>query len=111
MTLGEIKAALCTGQYSSFNLHWNADSATNYETVATMFDGREDYYAEDRFVGGAAEKALCAETNSIWTAHWYPKTPVGFHVLHASTYEKLHAALQAECVEKAGSNLGSSLPK
>lgn len=97
MTLDEIRKCLCKGEHSSFNLHWNDDSATNYETVAVMLEGRSNYYHSDDFVGGVDEKARCAETNSIWTAHWYPETPVGFRVLHASTYEKLHQALEALC--------------
>lgn len=100
MTLDEIKKALCKGEHSSFNLHWNDDSATNYETVAVMLAGRSDYYDEMDFVGGAEEKARCCALNSIWTAHWYPQTPVGFHVMHAATYDKLHAALEAICGEE-----------
>lgn len=93
MTLDEIKSALCKGKFSSLTIRWNDDAASNYTNVRTTLANDENYYADDSFIGGAAEKELCAELNSVWTAQYYPRTPVGFWVLHASTFERLHTAL------------------
>ncbi len=34
-----------------------------------------------------AERAHALATESIWTLHWYPNTPVGFNQIAASTLE------------------------
>jgi hypothetical protein len=100
--LDEIKAKLCVGEFSHLHLTWNDYSAPNYMSVADGFEhdagsGPESqYFPEGSFVGGAEEKKRCAETNSVWTAHWYPETPVGFCVLHAATFETLLKGLREE---------------
>jgi len=101
MTMDEVKAALCKGEHSSLTISWNDDNGPNYTTVREVLDrdaAQDDdyrYYREDSFVGGVNDMAVCAETNSVWTAHYYPQTPVGFCVLHASTFEKLFDGLVA----------------
>ena len=35
----------------------------------------------------AAERKNALLTESIWTLQWYPRTPVGFHMVAASTLE------------------------
>ncbi len=93
MNMDALKDKLCKGEFSHLIISWNDNSGCNYTTVAKTFDddpsGGSAYYADSDFVGGAEEKAKCAELNSVWTAHWYPQTPVGFCLLHASTFEKL----------------------
>lgn len=67
-------------------------------------NGYKDYYDtieygvanEDEFgswIPGEREKAL--ETGEVWTLHWYPETPVGFHRLAAASLEKLLEAANA----------------
>lgn len=92
MTLDEIRAALCKGQFSSLSITWNDGNGPNYETVAKMLSYRDDYPSPDSFIS-PEERQRCIETNSIWMAHWYPETPVRFHHISASTFEALHARL------------------
>lgn len=107
--LDDIKAKLCVGEFSSLSIAWNDYTAPNYWTVADGFEhdagSDSQYFSEDSFVGGAEEKAKCAEANSVWTAHWYPETPVGFDLLHASTFERLMEGLREEA-----STVASPLP-
>lgn len=80
-------------KHIAFELSHN-DPERVYETVADRIN-REisaDYFADDAWVS-AEQKAKAIETNSIWTAHWYPDTPVGFHVLHAADLDVLLEAL------------------
>jgi len=56
-----------------------------YQSVEQLISDPDGYYREDRFPEG--ELAKCIATDEIWTVHWYPDTPVGFCVVHASTLE------------------------
>lgn len=57
-----------------------------------------DYLHEldpDFVVGNA--KARCVESDEIWTLQWYPRTPVGFNLVAAPTFEEvLYSALEIE---------------
>lgn len=48
------------------------------------------YHAEDFVSDEQRRKAI--ETNECWTIQWYPRTPVGFYVLHAADLDVLMAA-------------------
>lgn len=63
-----------------------------YETVAELIAQQEGYYSPDCFPEGERDK--CIAQDEIWTLHWYPDTPVGFYMVHASTLEAaVNAAL------------------
>jgi hypothetical protein len=64
-----------------------------YETVAQRIEGA-DYFGDEDFVS-PEDRQRCIDTNELWTCHWYPETPVGFHKLHASSLAALSAAMQA----------------
>lgn len=86
-----LKNKLCKGKFSSMTISWNDTNGPNYETVEDMLGPKgfqHDYYDDDSFVS-LDEKRKCIETNSMWTAHWYPNTPVGFNVVHAATFDSL----------------------
>lgn len=106
--LDEIKAALCKGEFSSFSITWNDYTAPNYWSVSDGFEhdagSDSQYFSDDSFVGGAEEKKRCADTNSVWTAHWYPDTPVGFCLLHASTFERLLEGLRGEVLDSSSTS-------
>jgi hypothetical protein len=89
--LASLVSRLCKGEFSSFLLRYN-DHAASYQTVAYALADRPDWYHDDDFVPGEREK--CIATNTMWSAQWYPKTPVGFCILYASTLEALYAALE-----------------
>lgn len=96
MTLEELKAKLCKGEFSSFHLSFNDITAPNYCTVAKYLDdyGPEDF---DRYGWVSPEERQKAiDTNSWWLLQWYPETPVGFCWLSASSLEALLAAANAE---------------
>lgn len=63
---------------------------TNYQTIRQLLRDQGDYYDASDFPAGEMDR--CIETGSLWTIHWYPDTPVGFCVVHAST---LGACLRA----------------
>ncbi len=97
MDVEEIKNKLCKGEFSNFSISWNEENSINYQNVAQMLEDDDGYY-EQSFVS-EEERQKCIDTNSIWTAHWYPETPIGFCKLHASTFEALKKALIAEIEE------------
>lgn len=55
----------------------------NYQTVAEYIE-YSGYDFKD-----AESKQKCIDTNELWVCHWYPKTPVGFYVVAAPTFEEL----------------------
>ncbi len=63
-----------------------------YETVEQTLSDDGGYYDARSFVS-PGDRQRCIDTNELWTAQWYPETPVGFNVLHASSLEVLNAAL------------------
>lgn len=58
-----------------------------YQDVATYLASRPDYLD---FVSDE-EKKKAIESNELWFMQWYPRTPIGFNTLAAST---LHALLE-----------------
>lgn len=85
--LANLEAQLRTllkGEFSSLTISFN-DHAANYCDVKKAIE-YYDYYAHADFVSDA-EKDRAIETNSVWTVHWYPNTPVGFFCVGASTLE------------------------
>lgn len=58
----------------------------NYSTVEEEID--DEYYGTDDWVS-EDERNKAVATNSLWTLHWYPNTPVGFCTLHASSLEAI----------------------
>ncbi len=54
-----------------------------------------DYYEDDDWVS-PEQKAKALETNEMWTLHWYPRTTVGFSVLHAADLDALLAKANEE---------------
>ena len=78
---------------ASFTLSHN-EHLNYYSTVEREIRDRPDWFDDASWVS-MDEKAKAIATNEIWTAQWYPETPVGFHTLHASTLEALNAGLAA----------------
>jgi hypothetical protein len=64
------------GFYLTHNEHKDT-----YDTVEDCYD-KEDFVSEEEW-----EKAI--KEDSVWTAQWYPNTPVGCHRFSASTLEGL----------------------
>lgn len=61
---------------------------SDYQTVQEWLGG----YGGEGFWISQDEMARAIETDSVWEIHWYPRTPVSFHCVRASTFE---AALKA----------------
>lgn len=85
---------LVRGQHSSLRLTFNEGNGPNYTSVGEWLELDPDY-SGDGWVNDD-ERAKAVAENSMWTAHWYPDTPNGFCVLHASSLEALIDALPAE---------------
>lgn len=80
-------------RHVSFTIEHN-EFVRNYETAEDVIKFGDDYYSDGWISEEQKQKAV--ETNSIWTAHWYPETPVGFCLIHAADLDVLLAALEAE---------------
>jgi len=89
-----LKQELLKGEFSSLTLHCD-DFKSYYETAEMTLRHRDDWYSDDSFVS-PEERARCIEQNTIWTLQWYPDTPVGFCVLHASSCDALLRAVMAD---------------
>lgn len=59
------------------------DHHNMYLSVADTLDEPQGYYSDL----SDAERAQMIATDTIWTVHVYPNTPVGFNVYHASTLD------------------------
>lgn len=77
---------------AGFTLFHN-DHLANYQSAEEAI-ASDHWYHDDDWVS-PEEKANAIATNQIWTAQWYPETPVGFCSLHASTLEALNVGLLA----------------
>ena len=52
-----------------------------YESVEQFYT-KKDFVSEEEW-----QKAI--KDDSVWTLQWYPDTPIGFHMLYASSLEGL----------------------
>ena len=53
-----------------------------YESIEAYIKDRDvEFESED-------EKAKSIATDSLWSIQWYPRTPVGFCIVYASTFEE-----------------------
>lgn len=68
---------------ASFQLTHNSHKDV-YETAAQRIDDGDDYYSNPGNWVSLEQRQLAIDTNSIWTVHWYPDTPIGFHFMHAA---------------------------
>jgi hypothetical protein len=53
----------------------------------------------------ADEKARMVASDSVWTLHVYPNTPVGFNVWHGATLDTAIDAALADAARKEGANV------
>ena len=102
--LAPIATALCAEvddlRKDAERYRWLRDNAAHSFTVsrddhkASYMPADEYMECSDGYYAGIdnAERETMAATNTIWTVHIYPNTPVGFNVYHAAT---LDAAIDA----------------
>lgn len=83
-----LKSSKACSLSISHNDHHNM-----YLSVADTLNDSQGYYDDVP----EAERAKMIETDTIWTVHIYPNTPVGFNVYHAAT---LDAAIDAAMAEQ-----------
>ena len=98
--LSEIVAAFLSAlpeHAASLSLEHNKHK-DYYTTAAKEIENNPDYYDDESFPDGERER--CIATDELWTLHWYPRTPVGFNVIHASTLEALMAAVAEHEADK-----------
>lgn len=84
ITLDEFEErlrGLLKGEFSHLILSLNNLSGSNHLTVA---QGVEHDFADPQWVS-AEERRRAIELNRWWELQWYPETPIGFHVISASS--------------------------
>lgn len=97
--LDTILRSLIKGKFSSIHISFNDLHACNYMTAkqwADEFPTDKDissYNNLDQWVS-PEERKKALENNSVWSAQWYPDTPVGFCILYASSFNALITALE-----------------
>jgi hypothetical protein len=79
-------------RHISFSLYHNPHVGY-YDTVAEHLN-RHEYLIFEWPSEEAKKRAI--ETNELWEAHWYPDTPIGFHIAYAPTLEDLLAFINEE---------------
>lgn len=89
--------SLISGEFSSLTLSFNDMNGPNYESVRKTLEGGFETDLVD-FVS-EVEASRAAEMNSHWRLQWYPRTPVGFNNLDASSLEAIADALAAQKAE------------
>jgi hypothetical protein len=71
------------------SLHINHNEhLVNFETVAEQLESQPEYYSDEDWVTPEDKETALAD-NELWTIHWYPDTPVGFCLAHATSLESL----------------------
>ena len=58
-----------------------------------VYEDVVQYYDAETFVSAAEFEKAIAE-DSVWTLQWYPKTPIGFHVIRASSLDAIKKQLE-----------------
>lgn len=58
---------------------------TNYETVASYLNYKE--LSEEEAKKFSLERLKCIEKDEIWEIQLYPRTPISFYWVFASTFE------------------------
>lgn len=91
----KAKALVVPPHKAGFTLHHNDHYANYWTAEEAITDGQGGWYGDDDNWVSLEEKAKACATNEIWTAQWYPETPIGFCLLHASTLEALNIGLSA----------------
>lgn len=86
MKLEELAKHLLEGEFSSLSITFN-DHKSNYQTAKEAIEEGQ-WFSPDDFVS-PVEMQKSIETNTIWSLQWYPQTPVGFHVLYASSFQAI----------------------
>ena len=94
--MDDLAKLLCLGEFSSLTIGFNDDHACNYQNAEQWADSHPDFYGLEDFPGGIEDRELALQNNTVWSAQWYPQTPVGFCVIYASSFEKLIGFLRAE---------------
>lgn len=77
---------------ASFSITHN-EHKNYYSPISREIEERPDWYDDESWVS-VEEKAKAIATDEVWTAQWYPETPVGSYTLHASTLEALNEGLR-----------------
>lgn len=80
--------SLLKGEFSSLHIGFNDEHACNYCTAQRYADEYGDYEMNYMWID-EEDRALALATNSVWSAQWYPDTPVGFCRKYASSLPKL----------------------
>jgi hypothetical protein len=93
--------SLLQGKFSSLTIGFNDLHACNYQTAQQWSDemgdpdgGMQTYNDLGDWVS-PEEREQALANNSVWSAQWYPDTPVGFCQLYASSLPALLAGLRA----------------
>jgi hypothetical protein len=59
-----------------------------YESIQDFYDAK-DFVSPEEYI-----KAI--DENSVWQLQWYPETPVGFHIVAASSLEAIEQAVKGK---------------
>lgn len=78
--------SLLRGEHSSLTLSFN-DHACNYVTVKEAVES--NCMLEHGTWVSDEEKRRAIESNSLWSLHWYPDTPIGCYDLMGSSLESV----------------------
>lgn len=70
------------------------DHANYYQSAAAWVVEQEDGGSSFDWVS-TEERQKAMDTNSIWVCQWYPRTPIGFYSLAASSFAVLMPAVLA----------------
>ena len=64
------------------------DHKSVYESIQDHYDAK-DFVSPEEYI-----KAI--DEDSVWVLQWYPETPVGFHIVAASSLEAIKDAIEQE---------------
>ena len=86
--LEEMLLSLLEGEHSSLHLTFNEENGPDYQSVEDLVTHPRSNASEIQWIS-AEEKIKACKENKIWTLRWYPRTPIGFSTLSASSLSAL----------------------
>lgn len=82
---------LLNGKFSSLSVSFNEMHAGDYLSAQEYHDQTGTYgpTSDESLIDWVSEEERlnALKHNSVWIIQWYPDTPVGFHMVGASTFE------------------------
>lgn len=92
--------SLLDGEHTAIYLTFNDVHSINHASAKEWVEKWDGYDEPDDWLSESERDKAIAE-NSVWTLQWYPRTPIGFHTVRASSLKTLIEAVAGSALSAA----------